>query len=114
MLFNIVQRKQVSVADTLSGTSVNISFRRSLTGNKWDKWLHLVNRLMYINLTNTQDEFVWGLTSSGLFTVKSIYVDLLNRHTQYLRKYIWKMKVPLKIKIFHVVPSPKAGHSNQR
>ena len=88
MLFSIVQRKQVSVADTLSGTSLNISFRRCLTGDKWDKWLHLVNRLMDINLTNTQDEFVWGLTSPGLFTVKSMYLDLLNGHTQYLRKYI--------------------------
>ena len=99
-LFNIVHRKQVSVAETLTGTSVNISFRRSLTRDKWDKCLHLVNRLMDINFTNTQDQFVWGLTSSGLFTVKSMYLDLLNGHTKYLRKYIWKMKVPLKIKIF--------------
>jgi hypothetical protein len=44
--------------------------------------------------------FVWGLTSSGIFSVKSMYLDLLDDDTKYLKKYIWKMKVPLKIKIF--------------
>jgi hypothetical protein len=29
-----------------------------------------------------------------------MYLDLLEDQTKYLRKYIWKMKVPLKIKIF--------------
>jgi hypothetical protein len=29
-----------------------------------------------------------------------MYLDLLNDDTKYLKKYIWKMKVPLKIKVF--------------
>jgi hypothetical protein len=29
-----------------------------------------------------------------------MYVDIMNGHTVFLKKYIWKMKVPLKIKIF--------------
>jgi hypothetical protein len=29
-----------------------------------------------------------------------MYLDYMNGHTKYLKKYIWKMKVPLKIKIF--------------
>jgi hypothetical protein len=29
-----------------------------------------------------------------------MYLDLLNGNTGYLDKYLWKMKVPLKIKIF--------------
>jgi hypothetical protein len=32
--------------------------------------------------------------------VKSRYLDLLDDDTKYLKKYIWKMKVPLKIKVF--------------
>jgi hypothetical protein len=32
--------------------------------------------------------------------VKSMYLDLLDGHTVFLKKYIWKMKVPLKIRIF--------------
>jgi hypothetical protein len=55
---------------------------------------------MEINLNDDQDKFVWDLTSSRKFTVKSMYGDMLNGHTRYLRKYLWKIKIPLKIKIF--------------
>ena len=100
-LYNIVHRKEVSVASVLrNAPPPNISFRRALTGDRWDKWLHLVNRLMVIQLTADPDTFSWGLTTSGKFTVKSMYLDYLSDHTRFLRKHIWKMKVPLKIKIF--------------
>jgi hypothetical protein len=55
---------------------------------------------MTVNLTSEKDKFAWCLTASGVFTVKLMYLDYMNGHTKYLRKYIWKMKVPLKIKIF--------------
>jgi hypothetical protein len=55
---------------------------------------------MTVNLVNEQDKFVWNLTTSGTFTVKSMYEDLMNDHTPFLRKYLWKLKIPLKIKIF--------------
>jgi hypothetical protein len=99
-LYSIVNRKQVLVADVLSHTPINITFRRSLVGDKWVKWVHLLNRLIQIQLSNEQDKFVWNLTRSGCFSVKSMYLDLMNGNTTYLRKYIWKIKVPLKIKIF--------------
>ena len=100
-LYNIVYRKQVLVADVLgSAPPPNIGFRRALTGNKWDKWLHLVNRLMHVQLSGHKDLFRWNLTVNGMFTVKSLYLDFMSGHTKFLRKYLWKMKVPLKIKIF--------------
>jgi hypothetical protein len=55
---------------------------------------------MGISLNKDQDKFVWGLTSSGKFTIKSMYGDMLNGHARYLHKYLWKLKIPLKIKIF--------------
>jgi hypothetical protein len=42
----------------------------------------------------------WGLTNSGLYTVRSMYLGLLSDNTKYLKTYIWKMKVLVKIKIF--------------
>jgi hypothetical protein len=99
-LYNIVDRKQVSVADVLQNQPLQITFRRTLTPNKWALWLELVHRLMYVQLSDDKDVFVWNLTNSGAFTVKSMYLDLLDDDTKYLKKYIWKIKVPLKIKIF--------------
>ena len=83
-----------------NATPPNINFRRALTGDRWDRWLHLVNRLMGNHLTVEPDKFTWGLTKSGKFTVKSMYLDYMSDNTRFLRKYIWKMKVPQKIKIF--------------
>jgi hypothetical protein len=77
-LCNIVQRQQVSVANVFSQNPLNISFRRSLNGNRWSLWLQLVQRLMHVQLNNENDKFVWGLTTSGQYTVKSMYMDIIN------------------------------------
>jgi hypothetical protein len=55
---------------------------------------------MAVNLSSEQDKFVWSLTASSILMVRSMYLNCMNEHTKYLKKYIWKMKVPLKIKIF--------------
>jgi hypothetical protein len=99
-LYNIVQRKQVTVANVLNQIPLNIRFHRTSTESRWRLWLQLVQRLMSVQLTNENDVFVWGLTTSGAFTVKSMYLYLLDDDTKYLKKYIWKIKVPLKIKVF--------------
>jgi hypothetical protein len=99
-LYNIVRHKDVRVAHVLAQTPLNISFRRALLGNKWTLWLQLCQKLMRIDLNDEHDRFVWGLTTNGQFSVKSMYADLMSDHTPYLRKYLWKVKVPLKIKNF--------------
>ena len=100
-LFNIARNKNILVAEVLANASpVNIQFRRSLVGSKWTAWLQLVQNLMTVSLIPSDDTFRWGLTSSGLFSVKSMYADCLDGHTPFLRTYIWKLKVPLKIRIF--------------
>ena len=54
---------------------------------------------MQISLSDDSDNFKWKLTTTGTFTLKSLYVDFLNGHTRFLRKYLWRLKIPLKIKI---------------
>jgi hypothetical protein len=55
---------------------------------------------MNVTLENEPGTFVWNLTTSGLFTFKCMYEELMNDHTPFLRKYLWKLKIPLKIKKF--------------
>jgi hypothetical protein len=55
---------------------------------------------MPIQLNGEKDRFVWSLTLSGTFTVKSMYLDILEDDTKYLKRYIQNMKVPLKINVF--------------
>jgi hypothetical protein len=44
-------------------------------------------KLIQVQLNNDRDMF-GGVTALGGFTVKSMYLDLLNDNTEYFRKYI--------------------------
>ena len=89
-LFAIVHRKNVTVGQVLANNPLNIEFRRNLSGNRWNRWLHLVQRLINVNLSESTDSFVWKLTTSGEFAVKSMYEDLLDNSTRFPRRYLWK------------------------
>jgi hypothetical protein len=65
---------------------MNITFRRTLDDNKWRRWTHMLHRLILVQLTDQEDTFKWNLTTSGIFSVKIMYTDLLNDHTVFLKK----------------------------
>ena len=69
-------------------------------GDRWEAWIHLVSRLMEVQLTHQPDQLCWKLTKSGEFTVKSMYIDVINSSVIPSSKHVWKVKVPLKIKVF--------------
>jgi hypothetical protein len=72
-LYNVVRHKDQTVAQTLASIPLNIEFRRSLLGARWNQWLHLLHRLIDVQLENHDDEFRWRLTQTGEFMVKSMY-----------------------------------------
>ena len=74
-LYNIIQRKEDYVATILNLVSLNIHFRRSLVGERWDAWLHLVRRLMNVQLSDNVDTIRWSLPTTGVFSMKSMYID---------------------------------------
>jgi hypothetical protein len=45
---------------------------------------------MSFQLNDDKDVFVWGLTPSGAFTIKSMYLDLLDDDTKYLKSIFEK------------------------
>jgi hypothetical protein len=36
----------------------------------------------------------------GYFLVKSMHADIMNGNIVFLKKYLWKIQIPLKIRIF--------------
>jgi hypothetical protein len=99
-LYNIVRIKIVLVADVLNQTLLNIMFNRALVGDKWDAWIQLVSRLMNVHFNDEHDRFKWHHTTTVSFLVKSMYVNIMNGRTIFLNKCLWKIKAPLKNKIF--------------
>ena len=63
-------------------------------------WHNVVAMVADVQLTNQRDRFVWGLHQNGLFSVKSIYRALLGAEAIPYNTFIWKLKLPLKIKVF--------------
>jgi hypothetical protein len=53
-----------------------------------------------VHLSTVRDEFKWNLSTSRHFTVRSMYNALINNAKILYFKPLWKMKIPLKIKIF--------------
>jgi hypothetical protein len=58
-LYRIVRRKNLSVAQVLSTTPLNVSFRRALVGENWEDWLDLVGKVMTVTLTEHKVEGVY-------------------------------------------------------
>lgn len=54
---------------------------------------------MGVTLTSEPDLFHWRLTSSGMFSFESMYMDLINFRLVFRSKNIWKTKVPQKTTI---------------
>ena len=87
------------VATVFQSIPLNIQFRRSLAGNRWEEWLRLVRGLMEVQLSQQPEELRWKLTRSGVFTVKSMYIDIINSSFIPSSKHVWDVKDSLKIKV---------------
>jgi hypothetical protein len=53
-LYNIERKKNASVAQVLSTIPLNVSFRRTLVGDNWAKWLQLVESIIMCALVRRQ------------------------------------------------------------
>jgi hypothetical protein len=102
--------KLLNPCHVLESNPPNVTFRRNLYGPRlvsWESLLqrlaleNLLQRLASVQLTDEKDEFQWNLYENGKFSVASMYNALISSDLQVLdNKKIWKMKIPLKNKIF--------------
>jgi hypothetical protein len=88
----------MTVAQVLSTTPLNDSFRRALDGVNWDNWVCIVTSVMSVSLREHLDSFKW--TAKKNFSVKKLYNDLVLRSGTLVNCWSWNSKIPLEIKIF--------------
>jgi hypothetical protein len=96
----IVRKRSAYVRSVLSTIPLNVAFRRSLMGVNLQTWNNVVAMVANVQLRNQRDRFVWGLHQNGLFLVKSMYRALLGVQALPYNTFIWKLKIPLKVKVF--------------
>jgi hypothetical protein len=97
---DLVRQMSETVESVLSTLLLNVSFCRFLSQNNLRLWNDLVRRIMHVRLNDQKDVFTWNLHQYGLYTVCSLYLTLINNGTARINKELWRVKVPLKIKIF--------------
>jgi len=94
-LYRIARKKHQTVADVLSTHPLNISFRRALVGGKFRMWSDLVALVLNVNLDGNVN-----LGKHHVFSVKSMYRDIMQAGRLPEHSVLWKLRVPLKVKIF--------------
>ena len=93
-LYNIVRKKQDTVPNVLRTQISNLSWRRDIIGNKLMMWNNLVSRLSTIDLSQERDDFKWNINQTGVFSVKSHYLGLINQNIPNLNKENVEIKSP--------------------
>jgi hypothetical protein len=100
-LYSIVHRKSDTIALVIVTSPPDVTFRRDLIGPRLVAWNALLQRLDSIQLSAGPDEFCWNLHPNGKFSIGSLYKAIIESDILVnSNKKIWKMKIPLKTKIF--------------
>ena len=100
-LYNVVRYKGDTLAKVMGTSPPNVSFRRTLLGPREAAWNALLLRLDSVQLQGGPDELRWIPTKNGIFSVASMYRVLIQSDIPVdTNKKIWKMKIPLKTKVF--------------
>ena len=55
---------------------------------------------MDVQLSQQPDRLCWKLTKNGEFLAKSMYLDVINSNSIPSSKHVWKVNVPLKVKVY--------------
>ncbi len=76
--YAIVRRRNSSIANIMSYVSLNVSFRRALVGQDMTNWHNLCASIVHIHLTGDNDIFRWNFHQNGQFSVRSMYLVLIN------------------------------------
>lgn len=96
-LFSYCSNQEISIRE-LSLCNWDLGFRHSLSPVELASWQDL--SALFPTLSEADDGLLWPHTTSGKFSVKSLYSTLVQGHHSSKFKGVWKARVPPKIKAF--------------
>jgi hypothetical protein len=99
ILFDLCIDKDCTIKEAMDANPM-IHFRRNLRGDNLVHWNAIKERLWALNLSIDNDFISWSLNQNKTLSTKFVYhwleINLAGSHN----KWIWKAKIPLKIKVF--------------
>ena len=98
-LFSICTAPECTVS-RVRLVDTNTFFRRGLSAELSEQWKMIRATVGGLTLTSDSDWVSWGLNQNGKFSTKSVYKWLERSISGCHYRWIWRAKLPLKIKIF--------------
>ena len=98
-LFNVCKVPKCTI-NQVQSVETDSFFRRRLNSALVGQWGAVLDTVNKLPLTDKEDRVVWSLNQNGKFSTKSVYKLLEKPLSGCHYKWIWKAKIPLKIKIF--------------
>jgi hypothetical protein len=99
-LYNLTFSVYITVAKVFVEGWGCIRFRRVLWGKTAQLWQDLKNLCSVAKLSDGRDRCTWLLEKSGNFSMKSMYIALKTKNSVCEFKYCWKVRIPLRVKVF--------------
>ena len=98
-LYSITFSKHITVAKVKEEGWGCIRFRRTLWGETATQFASIQTLVDAVHLNDEPDRVQWNIGSTGRFQVKGLYLSLRAAGI-FPHKFLWKIKIPLKVKIF--------------
>jgi hypothetical protein len=99
VLFDLAYDKDISVNTVVASNFEALTFRRRIIGNLRVLLDELMICCNHVSLSDHDDRIEWVMGRKG-FSVNSLYKKKMLDHVSIPYKFLWKSKLPQKIKIF--------------
>ena len=99
-LYNLCFDHNITVAEAIEKGWSGFRFRRTLHGETLELWESLIKRCETIEMGQGRDKVEWPLTANNFVSTKSLYRKQITEECNYPQFFLWKIKIPAKIKVF--------------
>jgi hypothetical protein len=100
-LYVINEQQGKTVKDVWDGENLMLTFRRPVSEQVMNLWWELVGLMSDINLSEEDDHIIWAYSSSGKYTVQSLYAVVNFRGiTLVFVSSVWKLLSPSRVQFF--------------
>ena len=100
-LYEIVNKKSHTVSEVWDGSTLKCSFRRTVSEQRWNDWLEVVQLASTITFSFEEDALIWCFASNGTYSSQSLYRIINFRGIIPVHvSAIWSLKIPPRVHFF--------------
>ena len=100
-LYEIVNEKSHTVSEVWDGSTLKCSFRRTVSEQRWNDWLEVVQLASTITFSFEEDALIWCFASNGTYSSQSLYRIINFRGIISVHVWaVWSLKISPRVHFF--------------